>query len=105
MIKKPIQSKQVLKLKEETSLIGMAYLTYIYQNDIKNPHYCQSMLLMKSQVKRNTNPYEKLFYSEMASTTMSLLEDVQLSFDYSIARTQLPAKTVRKSVDKLRSVL
>ena len=33
----PIQSE----LKKQTSLIGMAYMTYIYQNDIKNQHYCE----------------------------------------------------------------
>ncbi|HZN30206.1 MAG TPA: hypothetical protein VFB88_12680 [Xanthobacteraceae bacterium] len=46
----PIQSD----LKKETSLIGMAYLNYIYQNDIDNRHFCESMLLMMSQVPAGT---------------------------------------------------
>ena len=51
---KPIQSD----LKRETSLIGQAYLNYIYQNDIANEHFCQAMLLMHAQVPKATpNPY------------------------------------------------
>jgi len=45
---KPIQSD----LKRETSLIGQAYLNYIYQNDIANEHFCQAMLLMHAQVPK-----------------------------------------------------
>lgn len=54
----PIQSK----LKTDTSLIGMAYLNYIYQNDLGNPHFRQSMMLMNGQVPADTaNPYVHLF--------------------------------------------
>lgn len=98
----PVQSE----LKKQTSLIGMAYLNYIYQNDIKNEHFCQSMLLMNSQVPDNTqNPYVHLFDAKMAEKTMAVLEDVQLSFDYSIARTNPPVEKVQKSVDKIQAVL
>jgi hypothetical protein len=38
----PVQSE----LKQEASLIGLAYLNYIYQNDIANRHFCEAMLLM-----------------------------------------------------------
>ncbi len=41
-------------LKRETSLIGQAYLNYIYQNDIANAHFCQAMLLMHAQVPNGT---------------------------------------------------
>src|SRR5688572_20059881 len=69
----PVQSE----LKKQTSLIGMAYLNYIYQNDIKNAHFCQAMLLMNSQIGNETeNPYVHLFDSEMADKTMPILEDV-----------------------------
>jgi hypothetical protein len=33
-------------LKREASLVGLAYLNYIYQNDIANRHFCEAMLLM-----------------------------------------------------------
>jgi len=64
----PIQSD----LKKETSLIGMAYLNYIYQNDIDNRHFCEAMLLMSSQVPAGTaNPYVGLFTRKRAVTTMA----------------------------------
>jgi hypothetical protein len=95
----PIQSD----LKKETSLIGMAYLNYIYQNDIDNRHFCEAMLLMSSQVPAGTaNPYVGLFTRKRAVTTMAALADVQLAFDYAIARTSPPEATVRASVDKVR---
>ena len=54
----PVQSKW----KQDSSLIGMAYLNFIYQNDLGNPHFCQSMLLMHSQVPAGTaNPFVRLF--------------------------------------------
>jgi len=95
----PVQSD----LKKETSLIGMAYLNYIYQNDIANTHFCQAMLLMGSQVPAGTrNPYVALFTRKRAVSTMAALADVQLAFDYSIARTNPPEQTVRASVDNVR---
>jgi hypothetical protein len=91
------------ELKKETSLIGMAYLNYIYQNDIANQHFCEAMLLMASQVPAGTaNPYVALFTPERAVTTMAALADVQLAFDYAIARTNPPEATVRASVDAVR---
>lgn len=102
MTGKSIQSD----LKKITSLIGMSYLNYIYQNDIKNEHFCQSMLLMNSQVPANTeNPYEHLFGADMANKTMAILEDIQLAFDYSIARTQLAEEKVKLSVQKIQQAL
>ena len=99
---KSIQSE----LKKQTSLIGMAYLNYIYQNDIKNEHFCQSMLLMNSQVPAGTNnPYVHLFDAEMANKTMPLLEDVQMCFDYSIGRTNPSTEKVQGSVNNIRAVL
>lgn len=99
---KPIQSE----LKKQTSLIGMAYLNYIYQNDIKNEHFCQSMLLMNNQVPAGTdNPYVHLFDSEMAIKTMPILEDIQLSFDYSIGRTNPPIEKVKASVNKIMDII
>lgn len=98
----PIQSE----LKKQTSLIGMAYLNYIYQNDITNEHFCQSMLLMDAQVPQGTqNPYVHLFDPEMASKTMARLEDIQLAFDFSIARTNPPLEKVQSSVDKIQAIL
>lgn len=104
----PIQSTNSIQsdLKKTTSLIGMAYLNYIYQNDLENPHFCESMLLMNSQVPSGAeNPYVHLFDPEMASKTMALLEDIQLSFDYSIARTTLPLEKVQASVSNIQAVL
>lgn len=98
----PIQSD----LKKITSLIGMAYLNYIYQNDLENEHFCQSMLLMNSQVPSGTdNPYVHLFDPEMASKTMAILEDIQLSFDYSIARTNPSPEKLQDSILNIRSAL
>lgn len=95
----PVQSD----LKKETSLIGMAYLNYIYQNDIANQHFCEAMLLMSSQIPAGTrNPYVGLFTRRRAVTTMAALADVQLSFDYAIARTNPPEATVRVSVGNVR---
>jgi hypothetical protein len=49
-------------LKRETSLVGLAYLNYIYQNDISNQHFCEAMLLMHAQVPQGAaNPYLALF--------------------------------------------
>jgi hypothetical protein len=99
---KPIQSE----LKKQTSLIGMAYLNYIYQNDLKNEHFCQSMLLMNNQVPTGTdNPYVHLFDAEMASKTMPVLEDIQMSFDYAIGRTNPPTEKVQGSVNNIRAAL
>jgi hypothetical protein len=99
---KAVQSE----LKKQTSLIGMAYLNYIYQNDLKNEHFCQSMLLMNSQVPAGTNnPYIHLFDAEMASKTMPVLEDVQMSFDYSIGRTNPPIEKVQASVSAIQAAL
>jgi hypothetical protein len=93
-------------LKRETSLVGMAYLNYIYQNDIKNKHFCEAMVLMDSQVAADTkNPYTKLFAPKSASRTMAALADVQLCFDYAIARTDPPEAMVKASLVSLRKIV
>src|SRR5207237_8825620 len=75
-------------LKKETSLIGMAYLNYIYQNDLSNEHFCQAMLLMNSQVPSGTeNPYVHLFDPGMGEKMLGVMQDIQLSFDYAIGRS------------------
>ena len=102
---RPVPGVQAVQsdLKKETSLIGMAYLNYIYQNDIANQHFCEAMLLMASQVPAATaNPYVELFTPARAVTTMAILADVQLAFDYAIARTNPPEATVRASVETIR---
>jgi hypothetical protein len=99
---KPIQSD----LKRETSLIGLAYLNYIYQNDIANEHFCQAMLLMHAQVPEGTpNPYVALFTPAHGAATLAALADVQLCFDYSIARTDPPLAKVEASVATLRTIV
>jgi len=99
---KPIQSP----LKQETSMIDMAYLNYIYQNDLQNLHFCESMLLMNSQVPEGTtNLYIHLFDPEMASKTMPILADIQLAFDYSIARTTPPIEKVQACVETIQAIL
>lgn len=99
---KPVQSP----LKQETSMIGMAYLNYIYQNDLQNLHFCESMLLMNSQVTDGTpNPYIHLFDPEMASKTMEILTDIQLAFDYSIARSNPSIEKIQASVETIQAAL
>ena len=99
---KPVQSD----LKRETSLIGLAYLNYIYQNDLKNPHFCESMLLMAAQVPPGTpNVYVQLFEKGMGERTLPLLQEIQLAFDYSIGRSQPPEEKVRAAIQKLQTVL
>jgi hypothetical protein len=99
---KAVQSE----LKRDTSLVGLAYLNYIYQNDIKNEHFCQSMLLMDSQVPAGTkNPYTKLFTPKSAKKTMAALADVQMCFDYAIARTNPPDEVVKASLKAVRKIL
>jgi hypothetical protein len=99
---KPIQSA----LKRETSLIGQAYLNYIYQNDIANEHFCQAMLLMHAQVPKGAaNPYVALFEAKNAAATLAALADVQLCFDYAIARTDPPLAKVEASVATLRTIV
>ena len=71
--KAPIQSE----LRTEASLVGLAYLNYIYQNDIANQHFCEAMLLMHAQVPEGTpNPYVALFTQENARPAMAALADV-----------------------------
>ena len=56
----------------------MAYLNYIYANDLANEHFCQAMLLMSAQVPAGTaNPFVALFTPEHAVATMGALADVQ----------------------------
>jgi hypothetical protein len=89
-------------LKRETSLVGLAYLNYIYQNDVINQHFYEAMLLMHAQVPAGTlNPYVALFTLERAGPTMAALADVQLSFDYAIARADPPEAKVEASLAKL----
>jgi hypothetical protein len=98
----PVQSE----LKKQTSLVGMAYLNYIYQNDIANQHFCEAMLLMHAQVPAGTaNPFVALFTPVHAARTMANLADVQLVFDYSIARTNPPVAKVESSLATVREIV
>lgn len=98
----PVQSE----LKRETSLVGMAYLNYIYQNDIKNKHFCQSMLLMSSQIPAGTrNRYVDLFSPQRARKTLAALDAVQMCFDHAIARTNASEVEVKASVARVRKAL
>jgi hypothetical protein len=100
--KAPMQSD----LKREASLIGLAYLNYIYQNDIANQHFCEAMLLMHAQVPEGTpNPYVALFTQENAGPTMVALADVQLAFDYAIQRTDPPEAKLQASLATLRAIV
>jgi hypothetical protein len=100
--KAPVQSA----LKRETSLVGLAYLNYIYQNDIANPHFCEAMLLMHAQVPPGTaNPYVALFEAGHAAATMAALADVQLAFDYAIARTDPPEAKLESALATLRKIV
>jgi hypothetical protein len=93
-------------LKREASLVGLAYLNYIYQNDIANQHFCEAMLLMHAQVPQGTaNPYVALFTPERAAATMAALADVQLAFDYAIARSDPPEAKLKASLATLRKIL
>lgn len=99
---KPIQSV----LKKETSLIGMAYLNYIYQNDLSNEHFCQAMLLMDSQVPKGTeNPYVRLFDKGMGEKLLQVLQDIQLAFDYAIGRSKPSPEKMRASIENIQAVL
>jgi len=98
----PVQSD----LRMETSLIGMAYLNYIYQNDLANAHFREAMVLMNSQVPTGTaNPYVRLFARGMGEKTLAILQDVQLAFDYSIGRSKPSEKKIRASIGKVEAVL
>jgi hypothetical protein len=93
-------------LKREASLVGLAYLNYIYQNDIANQHFCEAMLLMHAQVPQGAaNPYLALFEAGRAGATMAALADVQLAFDYAIARTDPPEAKVEASLATLRKIV
>ena len=94
------------ELKRETSLVGMAYLNYIYQNDIKNKHFCESMLLMSSQMPAGTrNRYVGLFSPQRARKTLAALDAVQMCFDHAIARTPAPKVEVRASLACVQKAL
>ena len=100
--KTPVRSA----LKRETSLVGLAYLNYIYQNDISNQHFCEAMLLMHAQVPQGTsNPYVALFTPARAAATMAALADVQLAFDYAIARSDPPEAKLDASLAALRKII
>ncbi|MBM3544141.1 MAG: hypothetical protein FJX44_06515 [Alphaproteobacteria bacterium] len=102
----PGKSPRHSELSLETSLIGLAYLNYIYQNDIANEHFCEAMLLMHAQVPSGTpNPYVALFEPENAGATMAALADVQLAFDYAIQRSEPPEAKVKASLATLRGIV
>ncbi len=93
-------------MRKETSLIGLAYINYIYQNDLTNEHFCQAMLLMNSQVPAGTdNPYVHLFDKGMGEKTIAVLQDIQLSFDYSIGRSEPPLEKMQASIDNIKKAL
>jgi hypothetical protein len=98
----PVQSD----LKRETSLVGMAYLNYIYANDFANDHFCQAMLLMSAQVPAGTaNPFVALFTPEHAVATMGALADVQLALDLAIARSNPAPEKMQASLTTLRAIV
>ena len=67
--KAPIKSE----LTREASLVGLAYLNYIYQNDIANEHFCEAMLLMHAQVPAGTpNPYTDPPEAKVAASLATL---------------------------------
>ena len=102
----PGEAPVMSPLKREASLVGLAYLNYIYQNDIANRHFCEAMLLMHAQVPQGAaNPYLALFEAERAGATMAALADVQLAFDYAIARTDPPEAKVEASLATLRKIV
>jgi hypothetical protein len=102
----PGKSPVTSELARETSLIGLAYLNYIYQNDIANQHFCEAMLLMYAQVPSGTaNPYVALFEPENAAATMAALADVQLAFDYAIQRSEPPEAKIRASLATLWAIV
>jgi hypothetical protein len=90
--KAPVQSA----LKRETSLVGLAYLNYIYKNDIANQHFCEP---------GTANPYVALFTPERAGPAMAALADVQLAFDYAIARTDAPEAKLEAALAALRTIV
>jgi hypothetical protein len=92
-------------LKREASLVGLAYLNYIYQNDIANRHFCEAMLLMHAQARGAANPLVALFSAERAVETMKALADVQLVFDYAIARSDPPKAKLEASLATLRKII
>lgn len=101
-VSKPVRSE----LKKKTSLIGMAYLNYIYQNDLTNEHFCQAMLLMHAQVPSGTeDAYVKLFDKGMGEKTLSVLEDIQLAFDHSIGRSSPSEEKLKLSLEKIDQAL
>ncbi len=98
----PVQSD----LKRETSLVGMAYLNYIYANDLANEHFCQAMLLMHAQVPAGAgNPFVALFTPEHAVATMAALADVQLALDLAIARSSPAPEKMEASLARLRAIV
>jgi hypothetical protein len=102
----PGKTPRISELARETSLIGLAYLNYIYQNDIANQHFCEAMLLMHAQVPPGTpNPYVALFEAENAAATMAALADVQLAFDYAIQRSEPPEAKIKASLATLRGIV
>lgn len=103
---KPIGNAIQSPLKKESSLIGLAYLNYIYQNDLTNEHFCQSMLLMNSQVPSGTaNPYIHLFEKGMGEKLLEVLEDTQLSLDYALGRSNPSEEKLTASIQKIKAVL
>lgn len=99
---KPIQSE----LKKETSLVGMAYLNDIYRNDRLNAHFCQAMLLMNAQIPPGTeNPYLQLFDDGMGKETLGVLDDIQLAFDYAIARSNPSPKKMQAALERIQALL
>jgi hypothetical protein len=97
-------------LKNSASLVGLAYINYVYQNDTKNPHFCESMLRMDRQVSSGTpgdykNKYVELFSQTRAQQTMKHLAEIQLAFDYSIGRSSPPPEKIEAAIKALDSIL
>lgn len=80
-----------------------------YQNDIKNPHFCQSMLLMHVQLQGNqsteVNPYTKYFTEpRYAKVTLRVLDAFQLSFDYAIARSNPSVTELKQALAEVDAI-
>lgn len=101
----PGKQPVLTELKREASMVGLAYLNYIYQNDITNQHFCEAMLLMHAQARGAANPFIPLFSAERAVETMKALADVQLVFDYAIARSDPPQAKLEASLATLRKIV
>jgi hypothetical protein len=98
------------EIKRQASLVGLAYINWVYQNDLNNEHFCDVMLRMDRQVTdgvpgQYVDPYVDLFSPEHANETVQNLANVQLLFDYSIDRSKPSATKVETALKSVSAVL